>query len=412
MDQIYYFIILGALLLEYGLSTISSFLNMNSITETVPKGFEDYYDTEKYSQSQQYLKDKTRLGLLSGTFSLLLTLFVIHTGIFGLLDEYVRSYSSHPIITGLMFFGILFFINDLLNLPFSLYSTFIIEEKYGFNKTTINTFITDKFKGYGLTIVLGSLIIAPIMYFFNTYESNGWWIAWILITIFIIGIQPIFVHVIAPMFNKFTPLKEGELRTAIEQFANKVQFPIGRIDVMDGSKRSSHSNAYFSGFGKSRRIALFDTLLDKHTTEEIVSVVAHEVGHYKKKHIITGTILGILETGLMLYIFNIFMYEQGLYDVFSVNEISVYCGLIFFGMLYAPVSLITSIFTTAMSRKNEFEADAYALEKTKNPEPLISMLKGLAASNLSHLTPHPMMVFLSYTHPPVNKRIEAVKALQ
>ena len=412
MDQIYYFVILGALLLEYGLSTISSFLNMNSITETVPKGFEDYYDTEKYSQSQQYLKDKTRLGLLSGTFSLILTLFVIHTGIFGLLDEFVRSYSLHPIITGLMFFGILFFINDLLNLPFSLYSTFIIEEKYGFNKTTINTFITDKLKGYGLTIVLGSLIISPIMYFFNTYESKGWWIAWILITMFIIGIQPIFVHVIAPIFNKFTPLKEGELRTAIEEFANKVQFPIGRIDVMDGSKRSAHSNAYFSGFGKSRRIALFDTLLDKHTTEEIVSVVAHEVGHYKKKHIITGTILGILETGLMLYIFNIFMYEQGLYDVFSVNEISVYCGLIFFGMLYAPVSLITSIFSTAMSRKNEFEADAYALEKTKKPEPLISMLKGLAASNLSHLTPHPMMVFLSYTHPPVNKRIEAVKALQ
>ena len=412
MDQIYYFIILGALLLEYGLSTISSFLNMNSITETVPKGFEDYYDTEKYSQSQQYLKDKTRLGLLSGTFSLILTLFVIHTGIFGLLDEFVRSYSLHPIITGLMFFGILFFINDLLNLPFSLYSTFIIEEKYGFNKTTINTFITDKIKGYGLTIVLGSLIISPIMYFFNTYESKGWWIAWILITMFIIGIQPIFVHVIAPIFNKFTPLKDGELRTAIEEFANKVQFPIGRIDVMDGSKRSAHSNAYFSGFGKSRRIALFDTLLDKHTTEEIVSVVAHEVGHYKKKHIITGTILGILETGLMLYIFNIFMYEQGLYDVFSVNEISVYCGLIFFGMLYAPVSLVTSIFTTAMSRKNEFEADAYALEKTKKPEPLISMLKGLAASNLSHLTPHPMMVFLSYTHPPVNKRIEAVKALQ
>ena len=378
MDQIYYFIILGALLLEYGLSTISSFLNMNSITETVPKGFEDYYDTEKYSQSQQYLKDKTRLGLLSGTFSLLLTLFVIHTGIFGLLDEFVRSYSSHPIITGLMFFGILFFINDLLNLPFSLYSTFIIEEKYGFNKTTINTFITDKFKGYGLTIVLGSLIIAPIMYFFNTYESKGWWIAWILITIFIIGIQPIFVHVIAPMFNKFTPLKEGELRTAIEQFANKVQFPIGRIDVMDGSKRSSHSNAYFSGFGKSRRIALFDTLLDKHTTEEIVSVVAHEVGHYKKKHIITGTVLGILETGLMLYIFNIFMYEQGLYDVFSVNEISVYCGLIFFGMLYAPVSLITSIFTTAMSRKNEFEADAYALEKNKKTRTININAKGFS----------------------------------
>ena len=409
MEQTYYFIIIGALIVEYLLSTISSVLNMNSITSTIPDGFQEFYDDKKYSKSQEYLKDKTKLGLYSSTFSLILTLIVIHFGLFGFLDEFVRSNSTHYIISGLLFFGILFLINDILNIPFSLYSTFVVEEKYGFNKTSIHTFIADKCKGYGLTIVFGSAIMVPVFYFFNTFQDNGWWIAWALITAFMIAVQPLFVHVIAPMFNKFTPLEEGDLKTAIEEFANKVGFPIGRIDVMDGSKRSAHSNAYFSGFGKSRRIALFDTLLDKHSTEEIVSVVAHEIGHYKKKHVITGTVLGVIETGIMLFIFNLFMNDSDLFAVFSVDTVSIYCGLVFFSMLYSPISMVTSIFTTAMSRKNEFEADAYALETTQKPEPLISMLKGLSASNLSHLTPHPLMVFLSYSHPPVVDRIAAVQ---
>ena len=409
MEQTYYFIIIGALIVEYLLSTISSVLNMNSITSTIPDGFQEFYDDKKYSKSQEYLKDKTKLGLYSSTFSLILTLIVIHFGLFGFLDEFVRSNSTHYIISGLLFFGILFLINDILNIPFSLYSTFVVEEKYGFNKTSIHTFLADKCKGYGLTIVFGSAIIVPVFYFFNTFQDNGWWIAWALITAFMIAVQPLFVHVIAPMFNKFTPLEEGDLKTAIEEFANKVGFPIGRIDVMDGSKRSAHSNAYFSGFGKSRRIALFDTLLDKHSTEEIVSVVAHEIGHYKKKHVITGTVLGVIETGIMLFIFNLFMNDSDLFAVFSVDTVSIYCGLVFFSMLYSPINMVTSIFTTAMSRKNEFEADAYALETTQKPEPLISMLKGLSASNLSHLTPHPLMVFLSYSHPPVVDRIAAVQ---
>ena len=409
MEETYYFIIIGALIVEYLLSTISSVLNMNSITTTVPDGFQEFYDDKKYSKSQEYLKDKTKLGLYSSTFSLIVTLIVIQFGLFGFLDEFVRSNSTHYIISGLLFFGIFFVINDILNTPFSLFSTFVVEEKYGFNKTSIHTFIFDKLKGYGLTIVLGSAIMVPIFYFFNTFEDNGWWIAWALMTAFMIAVQPLFVHVIAPMFNKFTPIEEGELKAAIEDFANKVNFPIGRIDVMDGSKRSAHSNAYFSGFGKSRRIALFDTLLDKHSTEEIVSVVAHEIGHYKKKHIIMGTILGVIETGIMLFIFNLFMNDSELFAVFSVDTVSIYCGLVFFSMLYSPVSMVTSIFTTALSRKNEFEADAYALETTQKPEPLISMLKGLSASNLSHLTPHPLMVFLSYSHPPVLDRIAAVQ---
>ena len=408
MEQTYYLIIIGALILEYLLSTVSSVLNMNSVSEDVPNGFQDHYDEGKYVKSQAYLKDNTRFGLFSSTFSLALTLIVIHTGLFGILDQFVRTQTVHPILSGLMYFGIIFIINDIINLPFSLYGTFVLEEKYGFNKTTSKTYVLDKLKGYMLTIVFGTIIMSPVLYFFNTYGENGWWIAWGMMTAFMIAIQPLFVHVIAPIFNKFTPLEEGELRTAIEVFAEKVNFPIARIDMMDGSKRSSHSNAYFSGFGKSRRIALFDTLLDKHTTEEIVSVVAHEVGHYQKKHIITGTILGILETGVMLFVFNLIMNDPALFSVFGVETVSVYGGLIFFGMLYSPVSLLTSIFTTAMSRKNEFEADAYSLEHTQNKEALISMLKGLAANNLSHLTPHPLMVFLSYSHPPVMDRIAAV----
>ena len=408
MEQTYYLIIILALAVEYLLSTVSSILDMGNIVEEVPADFQDVYDREKYARSQSYLRDRTRFGIFSSTFSLLLILVVIHTGLFGVLDQFVRVQTNQPILAGLLFFGIIFIIQDIISLPFSIYSTFVIEEKFEFNRTTPKTFVIDKLKGYALTVILGSAVIVPILFFFERFGPRGWWIAWALVTLFMIAVQPLFVHVIAPLFNKFTPLEEGELRTAIEEYSEKVKFPIGRIDVMDGSKRSGHSNAYFSGLGKSRRIALFDTLLEKHTTEEIISVVAHEVGHYKRKHIIKGTALGILETGVMLFIFNLIMKDAALFAVFGVSDISVYGGLVFFAMLYAPVSMITSLLTTAVSRKNEFEADTFSLETTKNPQALVNMLKGLAANNLAHLTPHPLKVFLSYSHPPVISRIAAV----
>ncbi len=408
MEQTYYLIIIFALAVEYLLSTVSSILDMGNIVEEVPADFQDVYDREKYARSQSYLRDRTRFGIFSSTFSLLLILVVIHTGLFGVLDQFVRVQTNQPILAGLLFFGIIFIIQDIISLPFSIYSTFVIEEKFEFNRTTPKTFVIDKLKGYALTVILGSAVIVPILFFFERFGPRGWWIAWALVTLFMIAVQPLFVHVIAPLFNKFTPLEEGELRTAIEEYSEKVKFPIGRIDVMDGSKRSGHSNAYFSGLGKSRRIALFDTLLEKHTTEEIISVVVHEVGHYKRKHIIKGTALGILETGVMLFIFNLIMKDAALFAVFGVSDISVYGGLVFFAMLYAPVSMITSLLTTAVSRKNEFEADTFSLETTKNPQALVNMLKGLAANNLAHLTPHPLKVFLSYSHPPVISRIAAV----
>ncbi|MBT3961723.1 MAG: M48 family metallopeptidase [Candidatus Marinimicrobia bacterium] len=409
MEQTFYIIIMSALIGEYLLSTTSSILNMRNISPNIPDEFKDVYDEEKYKKSQDYLKINTRFGLGTGAFGLILIMGVIHTGFFGYVDEWVQLQTGNFILQGLLFFLLLFIAKDIISLPFTIYSTFVIEERFGFNRTTVKIFVTDLFKGYALTLVLGSIILSPILYFFETYQTNGWWIAWSIMTVFMIAIQPLFVHVISPMFNTFTPLEDGPLRNAIDAFSEKVQFPIARIDVMDGSKRSSHSNAYFTGFGKSKRVALYDTLMDDHSENEIVSIVAHEVGHYKKKHIIKGTILGILETGLMLFIFNLIKGDQALYSVFGVENISIYAGLLFFGMLYAPVSLVLSIFTTALSRKNEFEADAFAKENTQNPEALIAMLKGLAARNLSHLTPHPLTVFLSYSHPPVSQRIEAIK---
>lgn len=408
MENLYYLIIVTAIIIEYLLTSISSVLDIKNITPIIPLDFKKAYDGEKYIQSQEYLKARTRFGLFSSTFSLGLILVVIHSDVFGILDQYVRLQTENYILQGLLFIGIIYFFQDIISLPFSLYNTFVIEQKFGFNKIKPGLYFIDKIKGYGIFIVLGSTVITPLLYFFHVYSEIGWLIAWSVLTVFMIAIQPLFVHVIAPMFNKFTPLEEGDLRKEIEKYTSKVDFSLSRIDIMDGSKRSAHSNAYFTGFGKSRRIAIFDTLVEKHSTKEIVSVVAHEVGHYKLKHILQGTIIGIIETGIMLFAFNLIMNDISLFNVFGVNQLSVHAGIVFFSMLYAPVSMLTSIVTTAISRKNEFEADKFSLDTTSDGQALISMLIGLSANNLSHLTPHPMKVFLSYSHPPVIDRIKAV----
>jgi len=409
MENVYYIIIITAIIFEFLLSSLSSLLDIKNITSKIPESFKKAYNQEKYVKSQQYLKARTRFGLFSNVFSFSLILFVIHSELFGILDNYVRNQTESYIFQGLLFIGIIYFIQDIISLPFSIYNTFIIEEKFGFNKSTIKLFFIDKIKGYLIFLILGSLILTPILYFFYSFSEFGWVIAWLILIVFMIGLQPLFVHIIAPMFNKFTPLEDGELRSEIEKYSSKVDFPLSRIDVMDGSKRSAHSNAYFTGFGKSRRIAIFDTLIDKHSTKEIVSVVAHEVGHYKLKHIFQGIIIGIIETGIMLFCFNLIMKDVSLFHVFGVNQISVHGGLVFFSMLYAPVNMITSIFTTAISRKNEYEADRYSFDTTKDADALKSMLIGLSANNLSHLTPHPLKVFLSYSHPPVIDRINAIE---
>jgi STE24 endopeptidase len=308
----------------------------------------------------------------------------------------------------LVYIGILILGRSIVSLPFSIYSTFVIEEKFGFNKTTLKTFVLDLLKGLGLGIALGGPLLAGILAFFTFIDQYAWLYAWGAVTIFTLFIQFVAPTWIMPLFNKFEPLEEGDLRQKIREYADKVNFKLEGIYVMDGSKRSSKSNAFFTGFGKTKRIALYDTLINNHSEDELVAVLAHEIGHYKKKHIIKNMIISIVQTGIMFFLLSIFLNSQGLYEAFYMQQSSVYAGLIFFGMLYAPIDMIVSLFMQILSRRYEFEADAFA-SLTYEKEPMIAALKKLSKDNLSNLTPHPFYVFLNYSHPTVLQRIKAIR---
>jgi len=303
----------------------------------------------------------------------------------------------------------LMFAKSFISLPFSIYHTFVIEEKFGFNKTSVKTFILDMVKGLGLGILLGGPLLAGLLAFFQYSGTYAWLYAWGATTAFTLVVQFIAPTWIMPLFNKFTPLEDGELRQTIMNYAKEVKFSLENLFVMDGSKRSSKSNAFFTGFGKHKRIALFDTLIEKHTVKELLLVLAHEIGHYKKKHIIKSMIISILHMGIMFYLISIFLNHKGLFDAFYMQEMSIYAGLIFFGMLYSPVEMILSVFMQIFSRKNEYEADKFAADTTMDSQSMIDALKKLSADNLSNLTPHPFYVFLNYSHPPVLQRINALK---
>ena len=409
--NIYLLIILSALIGEFLLRTMVRVLNLKALDPGLPNEFQGYYDEEKYARSQEYTRVNTRFAFFTTSFDLIVILVFILFGGFNFVDQIIRGFGLSTLPSGLAFFGILFFASDLISTPFSLYQNFVIEEDFGFNKMTLKTFILDKLKGYLLTLALGGVFLTAILFFFEKTGEYGWLYAWGIIGLFMILIQPLFTLVIAPMFNKFTPLEKGELRTAIENYAQKVGFPLSRIDVMDGSKRSAKSNAYFSGFGKQKRIALFDTLLEKHSNDEMVAILAHEVGHYKKHHIKVGILISILHTGLLFWLLSIFIDNSGLFEAFQMKEISVYGGLIFFMILYSPVELVLSVIMNAVSRRNEFQADAYSARTTEKSEHLISGLKNLSVSNLGNLTPHALSVLLDHSHPPVLERITALKKI-
>jgi len=408
--NIYAIIILVTIIFSFILDLISNLLNLKALDPKLPNEFSDVFDAKKYSKSQQYTKLNTRFGFITSLFSLALTLVFWFAGGFDYLDEIIRTWNLHFIWTGLLFIAILMFAKSFISLPFSIYHTFVIEEKFGFNKTTVKTFILDLVKGIGLGIVLGGPLLAGLLAFFQYTGKFAWLYAWGATTVFTLIVQFIAPTWIMPLFNKFTPLEEGELRQTIMDYAKKVKFSLENLFVMDGSKRSSKSNAFFTGFGKHKRIALFDTLIEKHTVKELLLVLAHEIGHYKKKHIIKSMIISILHMGIMFYLLSIFLNHKGLFDAFYMQEMSIYAGLIFFGMLYSPVEMILSVFMQIFSRKNEFEADQYAAETTKDSQSMIDALKKLSVDNLSNLTPHPFYVFLNYSHPPVLQRINALKS--
>jgi STE24 endopeptidase len=314
-----------------------------------------------------------------------------------------------PIPTGLVFAGLLLFAYHIISIPFSIYGTFVIEERYGFNKTRPKTFILDILKSWLIVAIIGSIVLSAVLWFFGKTGVWAWAYCWIAITLFQLFLMFIAPVTIMPLFNKFTPLGECGLKNAIENYAGSQNFKMRGVFTMDGSKRSTKSNAFFTGFGRYRRIVLFDTLIEKHTVEELVSVLAHEMGHYKKKHILKSMIISILTTGLMFYILSLFINNRQLFAAFKMEETSIYASLFFFGFLYTPIEMILSIFGNMLSRRHEYDADDYAVKTYGKPESMIEALKKLSVENLSNLTPHPIKVLLSYSHPPVLERIRAIR---
>ena len=399
-------IILGTIGLDFILNLVADGFNLKHLGSELPGAFEGVYDPQRYRKSQQYLKVNTQFGWITSAFNLLVILVFWFAKGFPLLDKWVRSFELGPIWAGLIYIGILMLLKSVMALPFSVYATFIIEGRFGFNRTTWSTYLVDLLKGLALALLLGTPLLAAILAFFQYAGANAWLYCWIGVTIYMLVIQFVAPTWIMPLFNKFTPLEDGELKSAILSYAASINFPLENVYQMDGSRRSTKSNAFFTGFGKHKRIVLFDTLIKQHTPNELVAVLAHEMGHYKKKHVPQALILGVLQTGLMLFLLSKFITYQGLFDAFYMPQQSVYAGMLFFAMLYAPVDFFVGILIQILSRKNETVADQFAAETTGDPGSMVDALKKLSVHNLSNLTPHPFYVFLNYSHPPVLKRIQ------
>ena len=403
------FIILFAFFFDFVLNVLADYLNLSRLRDDLPRDFEGVYDPERYRRSQEYLKDNTRFGWVTATFELIVILAFWFGKGFPLLDEWVRAFNYGPIICGLIYMAALMLSKSILSLPFSIYHTFVIEERFGFNQTTWTTYILDMLKGLLLSVLLGAPLLSAILAFFEYAGTSAWWLCWMAVTLFMLGVQFVAPTWIMPLFNKFTPLEDGELKSAILSYAGSIKFPIENVYVMDGSKRSSKSNAFFTGFGSHRRIVLFDTLIKQHTTGELVAILAHEMGHYKKRHIIQSLILGILQMGFMLYLLSLFISYPGLFEAFYMPQSSVYAGLIFFAMLYSPLDFFIGLFMQRRSRTNETAADRFSVETTQDSQSMVDALKKLSVHNLSNLLPHPFYVFLNYSHPPVLQRIKALQ---
>ena len=408
-------LILLALFGLWNLDFIATLLNLKALSPEVPAEFADVFDAERYAKSQAYTRESARFEIIHSIFSLTTLLIFWSLGGFGWLDQLARSLVSGEIPAGLVFLGLLFLGHTLLHLPFSIYDTFVIEDKFGFNKTTPKTFVIDQIKGLLLAAVLGLPLVAGLLWIFG-HVGHAWLWAWGFFVTFQLFLTWLAPTLILPLFNKFTPMADGPLRQAIHAMAAKCGFPLGEISVMDGSKRSTKANAFFTGFGKNKKIALYDTLVEEQTQDELVAVLAHEIGHFKLRHIIQRLVVSIFQAGALFYLLGLVIDPNGkfsrlLFDAFGVKQVSPQVGLVLFGLLFAPVSRLLGIAANAWSRKHEFEADAFAANATGKPESLVSALKKLSAKNLSNLTPHPFRVFLDHSHPPVLVRIKALRSL-
>jgi len=402
-------IILVFIIFDYFIHVLADFLNLKILNNNLPDAFAGIYDDHQYQKSQHYLKVNTRFGWVSSTFSLLVVLAFWFGRGFPFLDQWIRGLNRGEILTGLIYMGILILLRSLLFLPLKIYDTFVIEDRFGFNKTTWQTFIKDIMKVLALSIVLGVPLLAGILAFFEFAGANAWWYCWITAAFFMVVVQFVAPNWIMPLFNKFDPLEEGELKASIMSYARSINFPLKNIYVMDGSKRSGKSNAFFTGFGKYRRIVLFDTLIDQHTVSELLAILAHEMGHYKMKHIQKMMLVGIAQMGIMFFLLSLCISYPALFEAFYMQQPSVYAGMIFFGMLYSPIDFVVGMLFQIYSRKNEFQADQFAVKTTGDSQALASALKKLSVHNLSNLTPHSLYVFLNYSHPPVLDRVNSIR---
>jgi STE24 endopeptidase len=401
-------VILGISIISYLFDQILDYINLKAQRKDIPAEVEGFYNKEKYQKSLDYQKDQTRFSFITAVFSFLLSLGMLAFGGFGWLDGLLRQFFGSEIILALAFFGTIMIVSDILTIPFQWYSTFVIEEKYGFNKTTVKTFITDKLKGYLLGALVGGALLSILIYLVNSIGPNFWIWFGLLAAAFTLFANMFYTSLILPLFNKLTPLDEGELKTTIEGFAKKVNFPLDNVFVMDGSKRSAKANAFFSGIGKKKKIVLYDTLINNHSTEELVAVLAHEVGHFKKKHIIWSYLISIIQIFFVLFILSKMVFNDNLSIALGGSQQAIHLNLIAFGILFSPISGITGLLMSMLSRKNEFEADAYAKE-TFDGKALANALKKLSVDSLSNLYPHPAYVFFHYSHPPLLQRLDALK---
>jgi STE24 endopeptidase len=410
--NVFFMIILVALILEFVLELAANLLNLKALQLELPPALREIYEAEDYSKSQEYLRAKTRFGLASSTLALFLLLAFWFSGGFNYIDQVVRAWGFIPLVNGLIYIGVLLLAYSLLTLPFSIYETFVIEERFGFNRTTPNTFLLDLLKGLALALLLGGPLLAIVLALFEYAGIYAWLYCWAGVSAYTLFMQYAAPTWIMPLFNKFMPMEQGELKEAILTYTRSVDFRIRDVFIMDASRRSSKSNAFFTGFGRSKRIALFDTLIEKHSVPEIVAILAHEVGHYKQKHILQGTMVSILHTGLMFFLLSLFLNSPGLYQAFHMTHQSLYAGLLFFGLLYTPLELVFSIVLQMISRRNEYQADRFAARTIADPCSLADALKKLSAANLSNLTPHPFYIFLNYSHPPLLQRVQAIQKLK
>ncbi len=409
--NIYLIVILFIIVGNYLLNVVVETANVRYAKTDLPKEYEGYYDADKYRQSQDYLKENTRFEIITDTIITPITVTFILVGGFNLVDRIARGFGLGPIPTGLIFAGILLLALQVMTIPFSVYNTFVIEEKYGFNRTTPKTFVLDILKSWFLAGLIGGIVFSVILWLFDRAGNWAWVYCWVVVVLFQIVLTFLAPVIILPLFNKFYPLEDGELKTTIEDYARSQRFKMRGIFKMDASKRSTKSNAFFTGFGKLRRIVLFDTLIKKHTADELVSVLAHEMGHYKKRHILKSILISVMTTGLVFFTLSLFINNESLFSAFKMQHTSIHASLFFFAFLYAPINLVISIFSNILSRRHEYEADAYAVSTYRKPESMISALKKLTVDNLSNLTPHPLKVFLTYGHPPVLERIRAIRDL-